>query len=85
MNHIASRKIESWSNLSLTCLLRMSLLIHQFITSITKLNACSRMYGIIYTGMKWLKTSEHLIIGSIDDDINLQAGDVTLPDVELRV
>jgi len=43
------------------------------------------MYDIIDTGVKWLKTSEHLIIGSIDDDINLQAGDVTLPDVELRV
>ena len=28
------------------------------------------MYGIIYTGMKWLKTSEHLTVGCIDDDIN---------------
>jgi len=53
---------------------------HECSTTCPQPGACNTVYNIIDTWMIWCKTSKHVFIGSIDNGINLEGANITLPE-----
>ena len=57
----------------------MALGLHQLRAFKTQLHASKSMDSVVNTKMSRLPAPQHLTVGSINNAVNLQAGNVTLP------
>ena len=85
VQHIAAGQIKCGRELCLSGGFRVSLPVHDLCTGKTQLHPGIGVDGVVDTAVVRAVAAGHVAVGSVDDGITFQGGNVPLPEVQPRL